>query len=217
LTIQNLRLSTRYHHALFPLDVMRFARAITAVGYSLETQIPAMSPVAVTRNAYVGPLARKDTTLVDVNSERQFVGISDVNSQKLVERFEETTRLLEDSLLVGGPLKPWFTELQGHLEYRPTKSPLTFLSQIGDGVRHIEKLEPLIGRKAALYNLRVASAMTTADSPNYTEVMIEPSPCREDSSLEVIVIKRSENSQEILDFSKNIEARVSEALHSLEI
>lgn len=216
LIVQNLRLSTRYHHALFPLDVMRFARAIESIGYMLETQVPRASTVAITRNAYVGPLARKDTTIVDVNSEKQFVGISDSDSVKLVERFNEIAGLLADSQLVGGPLRPWFVEVQCHLEYRTEKSPLAILARIGEGMKGVESLKSVIGGKASLYNLKVASASTTADSPNYCEVLIEPAPARESSSLEVIVIKRNEKTDEVVEFCKDIVTIVGEALHSLE-
>lgn len=217
ITIQNMRLSTRFQHPIFPLDIIGFAKALAASGYTLATQLPAPIPNAIVRSAYVGPFARKDTSVIDANTERQFVGVSDVDPIKLVEIHEEMSRILADDRKVGGPLRPWFVELQAHLIFAPAKPPLETLRFISEGVRFVKGSSSLIGGDASIYSMRIAGAMTTVDSPNYSEVVIEPSPGRENKLLEIVIIKRNENQDELLDFARNIRDRVHVYLDALGI
>lgn len=212
---KNLRLSARFNNVVFPIDMTEFAKALMNSGYTLAAQIPLPEPTAITRLAYAGPMARKGTLVVDANSEKQFIGVSDMNLSNLIVGFDEVLRLVGDKKKIGGPLVPWFLEFQGHFEYFPEGSPLDLLKALSKSCGFLESWNRILKKEVALFGFKVAPASSVPDSAEFLEVVVEPSPGKSISSFEVIVILRSPDSQAVRDFAKGSEKAISELMISL--
>jgi hypothetical protein len=160
-------------------------------------------------------MARKGTLVVDANSERQFIGVTDVTPSNLIEGFEEVVSLVSDRTKVGGPLVPWFLEFQGHFEYFPERSPLDLLKELSRSSRFLESWNRILKKEVAFSGFKVAPASSVPDSAEFVQVVVEPSPGKSETSFEVIVIMRSTDAEAVRGFAKDCENAVSDLMISL--
>ena len=209
ITVQNSRISTRYNHVIFPLDVIDFAKALTKAGFALLTPLPPLEPTFISRRVYVGPLARLDSTTIDVNYEKQFIGVADPNLNKMIERFDLIMEILKDPTLCGAPLSPWFTELQCHFEAKTSIRPKKTLSVLSREFNLITDLSKVMEEELMIGSIKAISANSDPDSTDYSEIVIEPSPGGETSSFEIVIINRKKDANYVRQYALDLENRIS--------
>jgi len=216
IAIKNLRLSARYQHVLFPLDILQFAAALSRKGFALNEPPPPPSPSSIDRLGYAGPLAMKDGAMVDVNGQREFVGVSCQNLEKLLKTFDEVMVVLEDDKSMGGPLHRWFCEFQGRFEYRPRgEDPMDMLRNAGERASFVKNCGDALGKKCTLRDIRVVKSGTSPDSSSYFEVMIEPTFGRPHSSFEAIMIFRDEKLDLVKEFAQESDGSLRSIMNAL--
>lgn len=217
LTVKNMRLSVRFQHVIFPLDMEPFARALVKNGFALREPFPPASPSRVDRFAYTGPMALRDDIVVDINYQMQFVGITSKNWESIAKAFDDVMGMLEDDNSLGGPFKKWFYEFEGHFEYRPTdENPLKILSSASSGLKCIQECEGVVGTKCALRSIRIGPANTAPDSSDFFEVIIEPTMGRPHSSFEILIIYRNEKSELVNEFAERVDKTIQTLMRSMQ-
>ncbi len=206
ITIRNLRLSARYNHVIFPLDILQFAAALHKKGYNLNEPPPPPSPSSIDRLGYAGPIATKNGALVDVNGQREFVGVSCQNLEKLLKTFEEVMTILDDENSIGGPLHRWFCEFQGRFEYRLRgENPMDLLRHLSESITFVKDCGEALGRKCALRDIRIVKSGASPDSSEFFEVIVEPTFGRPQSSFEAVMIFRDEKLDLVMEFAQKSE------------
>lgn len=213
--IKNIRASIRFNHVIFPLDMVAFANLLAANGYKLTEPPPRPEPSSIVRMAYAGPMATKDGVIVDGNNQAQFVGITSTDPGRLINSFDEVRKILDSRDVLGGPLKEWFTELQAHFEYWPPESPVHILKRVGSDCEVLTKFEKIMERKCSLREIRVVPEEVDPDSPDFFEIVMQPSPGRPSSSFEILVIFRNQNRDKVMDCARNIDKIVERLVDSL--
>jgi hypothetical protein len=212
---KSLRVSTRFNHVIFPLDMVAFANLLAANGYKLMEPPPPPEPTSIVRLAYAGPMASKEGVVVDGNNQAQFVGVTSSDPERLISSFDEVLRMLDSRDILGGPLKAWFTELQAHFEYWPPESPVQILGRIGSDCGVLRNLETILEKKCCFRELRVVPESIDPDSPDFFEIVMQPSPGRPSSSFEILIIFRNQNLDTVRDFARNIGKTVERLVDSL--
>src|SRR3989337_2676715 len=79
-----LRMSVRFNYVLFPIDMREFVNRVASLQYTPLGELPA-EPTAAGPDASLvgqGPVARKGNLTVDINTEKQFIGISGQSEAK---------------------------------------------------------------------------------------------------------------------------------------
>jgi hypothetical protein len=162
-------------------------------------------------------MALKDDVVVDINYQMQFVGVTSQNWESIVKAFNDVMRILEDEDSLGGPFKKWFYEFEGHFGYRPTnENPSRILSSASSGLKIIQECESVMGTKCALRDIRIGPANTAPDSPDFFEVIIEPTMGRPHSSFEILMIYRNGKSEQVNEFAGRADKTIQALMRSLQ-
>jgi hypothetical protein len=199
--IENLRVSVRFDHVIFPINLLDFTKNLATDRYQLISELPRPDPKTIGRLSYSGNLAVKGTAMVDVNSEKQFFGVTDSDPGTLLTTFEDVYKKIHDIEKLGGPLNDWFFEIQGK-----------FVCDISSGTRKKipvswSATENEMGAPLYVRGIRVASE-GTVDSTDYFDLTLEPIIGKENRSFDCVVILRGEDLEGVTSFLRNIQEKV---------
>lgn len=208
----SLRLSARMKHVILPINWMEYLNLLQKSGY-LVGQVPTIPPTVDSSAAVVsGTIAKKLNCVIDVNAERQFIGVQESNAESLVECYNDVMSILHD-LTASNPLHTWFTEFQGRFTTQlKAKNSFETMKAIGESFDFVKKWERVIGEPIQNSNIKVTSAGKNPDSPDYFEMTLQPYLIDPLKALEIVIIMRSAVADRVLMFAKEIETNISSML-----
>jgi hypothetical protein len=216
-TIESIssRSSARFSYVVSPLDLRDYSKCLTKLGYRLLQPLPPEPPIGPPSIglAASGLIARKDLFLADINTERQFIGISGGDSSSNSDRLHEILETLVSDGFVSRD-RIHFRELQ--TRYR------VFTRQASNAMRESCKNATLLklatksyGRDMALFTARLIAADSKIDSPDYFEIYIEPSIARPESEMGMSIVFRNHDVEEFQHFVATCDERIESLVRGL--
>jgi len=209
------RSSARFDYVVSPLDFRDYSKCLIRLGYQLLQPLPPelpLGPMSIGLAAS-GPIARKDIFLADINTERQFIGISGGDSPSNSDRLHEILETLVSDGLVSRE-KIHFRELQ--TRYR------ILTRQASNAMRESCKNAPLLklaaksfGKDMALFTARLIAADSKIDSPDYFEIYIEPSIARPESEMGMSIVFRNQDVKVFQHFVATCDERIESLVRGL--
>lgn len=199
-----LRASARFDHVIFPLDIATFLHVAAACGFTPAAELP--PPPLTGPNVYLGgggTLARKGTLLVDLNTERQFFGVTGLDP---AEVWSELGSLIEGAKGVLDPAKIMFFELQARFRIRPATDPVAAMRESGKGLNLVARVSQVFEQPMALFSAQLSSS--GPDTPDYFELWMQPDAPNQ--SLGVSVVYRNPSPQAFQKFVLELEERISQ-------
>jgi hypothetical protein len=208
------RLSVRFNHVIFPIDVREFSEGLQKIGYSPLAQflpLPTMGKGMAT-----GRIAAKGNSVIDINCERQFIGLQNQNIETLIADFDELIELLKDKRYFGEGIHPRFIEFQGHFECWSKKNPLVILKKVSSALEIIKTGETIFDSPSALYHIRIVPAEKPIDSDDFYELIIEPNSTRPTQSYEIALVFRDHEMNKTIATVENVLPNITKIMQDLE-
>jgi len=205
--------SVRFNYVLFPLDLREFGRLLVARGYDLPGEMPPDPAVGGpdVQHGGQGQLARKGEFVIDVNTERQFFGVTGGDPQRTLAELEGIAGDLKDSVDFN---KAMFYELQARYIVRPKKSPLALVQSWGREAAPVRSASAAFGKPMNLFSVRLTSGIAGPNSPDYFEIWIQPAAASPNRDLGVSVVFRNSKLSEFREFAGSFESMTAKLLQS---
>lgn len=209
------RLSVRFQHVVFPLDLRTLTSVLQSLGYQPAAQFPPVSPAIVATVGAAGPVAARATTVVDISSERQFIGVQDPSPETAMGAFSELMGALAKGERGLPALQPWFAELQAQFDLRSSPGTAKRIGRAMADLPFGPAWSKILGRPVADFHIRVSPRGVSLDSPDFFDVVLEPNPSSGESAFRVIVIYRSRNPREVLEFARTLDPTIRKLVAAL--
>lgn len=208
-----LRVSVRFNYVLFPLDLREFGRLLVSRGYALSGDLPPDSPTVGpdVRHGGQGQLARKGEYLIDVNTERQFIGVAGGEPVGTLAELERIADDLKDAVDFN---KAMFFELQARYLVRPPTSPLSLIQGWGRDASFVKTAGVAFGRAMDLFAVRLISGPSGPNHPDYFEIWLQPAAASPDRDLGVSVVFRHPELSEFRKLASTFEAMTAKLLQA---
>lgn len=207
-----LRVSVRFNYVLFPIDMREFANRVASLQYTPLGELPP-EPTAVGPDASLvgqGPVARKGNFTVDINTEKQFIGISGRSEAK--ETFAQLTSILavlRDNL---EPLQVAFFEMQARYRTRAPSSPLAAMARLGRNSKLTKEATQALGVPVDLFSVRLIAGPSGPNSADYLEVWLQPIASLPTKDMGISVIFRDSDRGKFESTSQQLEGRLLKLL-----
>lgn len=215
LSLSGVRLSIRFQNVVFPVDLRTLIGVLQGVGYQPLAQLPPVGLAMLGTVGASGPIAARGTTVVDLNSEREFIGVQDPVVETAVGGFSELVSLLSRTDLFGTELKPWFVELQAQFSLFAGTATKSRISKTLSNRRFAPAWSKVLGAPVADYQVRVSPRDVSVDSPDFFDVIIEPSLQQTPNGFKIVIIFRHTNSDRVVKFAQALEKNVRQLLLAL--
>lgn len=209
-----LRMSVRFNYVLFPVDMREFVNRVASLQYTPLGELPP-EPTASGPDASLvgqGPVARKGNLTVDINTEKQFIGISGQSQAK--ETFAQLSAIiaaLKDNL---EPLQVAFFEMQARYRTRAPSSPLAAMARLGKNSRVTREATQALGLPVDLFSVRLIAGPSGPNSTDYLEVWLQPIASLPTKDMGISVIFRDSDRGKFESTSHQLESRLLKLLES---
>lgn len=210
-----LRTSVRFNYVLFPLDLRDFLDILNSLQFAPLGQLPP-EPTAVGPEAKLagqGPVARKGDLTVDINTEKQFFGISGPKDAKAT--LAALVEILDHLKQVFDPVQVAFYELQARYRAVAPSSPMAAIARLGKNTRITKDAAKAFGMPMDLFSARLIAGPRGPNDPNYLEVWLQPVGSLPEKELGISVIFRDASLEKFSKVSVDLEDSLTRFLDSI--
>jgi len=209
-----LRMSVRFDYVLFPLDMREFVDRVASLQYTPLGELPPEPAVSGPDASLVGqgPVARKGNLTVDINTEKQFIGISGQN--EAAETFGELSSILAAHNDILDPSRVAFFEMQARYRTKTPSNPLAAMARLGENSRVIKEATQALGLPVDLFSVRLIAGPNGPNSSDYLEVWLQPIASLPTKDLGISVIFRDSDRVKFEATSTQLETRILKLLES---
>lgn len=207
------RISARFGNILRPFDIRDFSNCLSDLDYLVTVELPPEQASGESILSGSGPVATKGVLVADVNTERQFFGVSGGEPESM---WREVQLIIDDleSRRLAAKDQVLFYELQGRYKIDFPQA-FAVIRGYGKGVPLVELATKAFGKEMGLFGTRLFTVETPADSPDFFEIHIEPPARRPDAEISVRVIYRNHLSEQFEEFISKYEILITEYVRSL--
>lgn len=215
--LTSLRLSVGWKTVLMPFEQSKFVSSLPGEGYVLledVRQVPAAAGVSVEIS---GPLARKGTATVLIDTRRLTLGVECQDPRIAVDELTELEGLLERRLSFDSAEHARFYELVANIQAWTRRSPIgTFRSlQLADHL--VTRLSGTIGAGPLRdVSLRLIPAEGTPLGVDWWDFQIEPSFRSPDRCFRFNTVYRRSVREPVMVMARNLEDLTMKTLQLLE-
>jgi hypothetical protein len=147
-----------------------------------------------------GIIATKNGASLDLNTEKNTLGIQHESLEVVMDRFNEICTIIDNDIPFMSSII-WFYEFQGNVRYQKNESNLFNVK--GKGMDEIIEYSSSIGENISVRGIKFGSKGTDPSSPNYFEINIEPY-LTNNKELSVTYVYRHKKRGRIFDFVKKM-------------
>ena len=175
ITIDSLDLSFSIvtDHIFFPLDLRDVRPVLARNGFELS-HLTSPLPVRPIRVGGGGMIARKENFSVNMDFDRNIVGLSGKSSERIIEVFDELTKILKDEMRVDLASRARYYEMVSHYHVITNRKPSERFSRICEGMEIFEKIEKIMGFPVSSFGLRISPKGSDPDEVEWFDVAVEP-------------------------------------------
>ena len=208
-----VRLSLRTDYIFFPVDSDDFAKTIEAQGYEVKTAPQTMGPI---RLEIPGQLAVKEGCNIQLDTNRQILGVDGDSPQRVIEIFEELEGIIIDDMKIDyrDSIKFYETIIDYHI-YSP-KNPREIIENALKDTKLERVLSTLLGIEVAPFTLRYASKERLPNSTEWMDLRIEPFVRRADKIYAFNVVHRSAEGEEVKKTLQSIQDIMASVVKEIE-
>lgn len=205
------RVSARFKYVLFPLDIPTFAAALTARDFIASSE-PPEEPIAIPPGGAIGGrgiVGRKGDLRADIDTDKQFFGVSGRQDPKLV--IGELRSLIAELSDVVDLTHAEFFELQTRYKVARPGGALAMTAHLGQKAKIVEIASKAFSQPLQLYSAQLISRGGEPNSPDYFEIWLQPVPSLA-SVLGLAVIMRKPDLNEFERLAYQLEEKISALL-----
>jgi len=196
-TTKYFRASSRYANVTRVFDLHEILELLFSMGYEPLGGVPPR--MFGYRAGGSGQIARKRGIVVDVNTDSRIIGVSGLDIAQTINEFKAIEDGIREQLMVD--LKNYFYEILAEFEVFSGNNPLEAFSNLGKG---LEEISCAPDTELSLYGVKLCWKGKIPDSPEWTEIRIEPLSSKADKIYYVSVIYRNVDWNKLLLFGESI-------------
>lgn len=194
------RLAVRFNYIFSAIDLPKLLTSLTLNGYIITQPISVPALIHPYQVNFSGIIANKDGASVDLNTEKNSLGVQHNSLEVVIDRFNEICSII-DSDTHDTTTSVWFYEFQGNVRYN--RNEKEFFNVAGKEVDRIVEYSSSLGENISVRGIKFGSKGTDPSSPNYFEINIEPYLTNK-KELSLIYVYRHKKRGRVLDFAKKV-------------
>lgn len=224
LRVLSARISFRLKRILFPIDIRELIGILPSLGYTVLPQVlqalPGPGMIEITHMTASGPIARKGNLIVDINSDKGFIGVGSssapgikISIADIESAFNEIERAVCDNFDINQNTDIWFYEMLAKFDCEVKNNILknkftnkTLLTRLGN----------IIGKEVTLYGIRLVPSGAVPNQEEWFDITIQPHIYRPNKIYQISVIYRSPDRNDVLTKFKNLETTLSKIIEELQ-
>lgn len=208
------RISVRFNPPIFTPNIRSFLKRLESRGYEtmkIDTPTPANEFGSYDISDQI---AFKESSIIDFDSWRQYVGVQLLNSDQIVETYYEAFRdFFEDNPSLREHI--WFHEYQASYRYVSETSATDRMSDISKNVPIFDKISKTMGVKTSLRGLAISGQNLDPNTENYMDLHIAPA-IGESGIYHLVLIYRNVREGSTIDFVKRSSRRIESLLETID-
>jgi hypothetical protein len=219
LTPTQLRFAARLNFIVFPVDINELADNLQLLGYQrIGKREPTANASAISglRFVPVNEFFRKDDLMVDIDTERQILGVSGNDISKVLESYREIEGVLKDKMNVDLRTETRFYEVLAGFEVQTGNNPRT---KIG-GAPTLEGFSKLIGGVVGMdlspFTVRLALGNALPSQEDWFEITVEPWIPKATTTYYVSTVYRNKDRENMAAFSASLENKIRGVVEAIE-
>ena len=214
-------MSIRYG-GILRLSLHELADVLQRAGYRIASPLPPR-PYRGEVGGAISPLAHNNVVAVDVNTERQVVGLTAISLDhplnKFIEELEKIEKLIKEDLRLKAELM--FYEVIAELRVETGKNPLETFNNIASKCAELsdvfEKVAGLTKQEVTLFNLRLRSKSYGPNDYTWLDLEVMPSVARPEIEYLITIVYRDQNIDRMRNLVTNIYEISSSIIKALEL
>ena len=197
---RRLRIATVLKFIIFPLTAPDVIEALRKRDYIIRAPPLPPHPPRGGLSYISGPIAEKEGCVVDVNSEKGFVGIEGVSLNSIRKVYDEILGILNIDLAVDLDKSHRYSEVISEMIVRSKRSPIEVFSRIFQDTTLLKEVKQAVKDEVALYSLRLFPRGQVANSDEWFDITIEPNVIRPHLEYHTWLVYRSPNRAKVEEF-----------------
>lgn len=211
----SIRLALRFNYVIFPLDQRDFFAGLRDIGFIIVKELPRNVPPGMTATV-AGAIARVDGMVLDMDMDRQVIGLEGSSVELVIEKFGQVESLLSDRFGLDLGQNTMFYETIASFQLQTGREPISTMSKLPGFERTIDCFGTVMGRTVTPLAIRMRLSESLPSDKEWFEITIEPFMINPKARYYVSTIFRSPERNKVVDFTKQLQTRVSEVVNSLE-
>ncbi|MEM0328490.1 MAG: hypothetical protein QXN53_07965 [Thermoproteota archaeon] len=219
LRVLSTKISFHLKHILFPIDLRELTEVLSGLGYAIPPQtlqaLPGPGMIEISYMVGSGPIAKKGNLLVDINSDRGFIGVGGQSIPDVILSFEEVEKAICNNFGIDPNTDIRFYEILARLDCEVENNILESMSKISDGAL-FTRLGKIIGKMPILYGIRLVPKGAVPNQEEWFDITIQPHLYKPNQVYQISVIYRSADRNNVLATFKNLEEIILKIIKELQ-
>jgi hypothetical protein len=211
----SVRLAFKGNYVVFPLDQRDFFAALHEVGFNIPREPPRDVPPGVIATVF-GAVARAEGMVLDMDMERQVVGLEGPNVDRVIAKFAEVENLLNERFGLNLLENVRFYENIASFQLATGANPVETIGRLPGFERVVECFGSVAGKALSPLSIRVRLSESAPGDVEWFEMAVEPLMINPKVRYYVNSIFRSAQRAKVIDFTRELQTRTAQAINSLE-
>jgi len=211
----SVRVALKCNFVFFPIDQHDFFAGLREIGFTILREAPRDVPPGITA-AVAGPVARVNAMVLDMDIDRQVIGLQGPITEAVIDKFGQVEGLLNDRFALNLAQNTRFYETIASFQLETGKEPVRTFSKLSGLDRLVDSFGTVMGRTVVPFGLRMCLSGSLPGDEEWFEMTIEPLIINPKVRYYVSTIFRSPQHNKVVDFTKALQTRISDVVRSLE-
>jgi hypothetical protein len=209
-----VRLTEVLKSLFYPITAFELLDSLKRSGYSLLVRYPL--PISPTHRAYIGGrVAEKANCTVFVDPDKRFIGVEGESPQNVERVYRELIDIVRKRFELNFDEERNYLELVATGIVRSRHIPINVMAEAFK-VEIIDKVGEILGEPVGIYAVAFTPKGRPPSASEWFDIRIEPHirlPTRE---YDLTIVYRSQNSDKVLKFFKELESSIIGVIRILE-
>ena len=209
-----MRITLHFEFVLFPIEFMELIRTLSNKEFEIIAPPPIRAPPG-TRLGFKGDLAKKGRCLIDINPDRQILGVKGVNFEEIEEVYKELKEIIQNDLDINFEKRIKFYELTGEYEIESDKRAIDSIANLFAQNNFLSKCTSVLDNEVAIFTIRLVSKGQIPNQEEWLDISIEPVVLKPSLYL-ISVVFRSKDESKVLTSARTSESKLLELIRLIQ-
>lgn len=209
-----MRITLHFEFVLFPIDFVELIRTLSNKGFEIIAPPP---PVALpgARLGFKGDLAKKGKCIIDINPDRQILGVKGVDFGEIDVVYKELKEIIQNDLDINIEKRIRFYELTGEYEIESNKRAIDSIANLFAQNDFVSKCTSILDNEVTIFTIRLVSKGQIPNQEEWFDISIEPIVLKPSLFL-LSAVFRSKNESKVLTFARTSESKILELIRLIQ-
>lgn len=209
-----MHMSLCFEFVLFPINSIELMDVLSSRDYRIiSPPPPRISPPA--RLEFIGNLAQKGGCVIDINPDKQILGVKGVDFEEIEQIYEELKEIIQNEIGSNFEQKVRFYELIGEYSVESDKRAIDSIANLFAQNDFLSQCSSVLDNELSIFTVRLAPKGQIPNQEEWFDINIAPHILK--PSLFVIsVVFRSKDESKVLTFARHSESKLLELIRVIQ-